>query len=432
MNKVLVISYYWPPHAGVGVQRWLKFVKYMPAYGWDPTVFTPENASFDLQDASLNADIPEEIEVIRFPIWEPFSIFNKLTAGKSKQDVQQGLVMEKERKTWKDKLFIYIRGNLFIPDPRVFWVRPSVKFLADIITSQNITTVITTGPPHSIHLIGLKLKKRHGINWIADFRDPWSNWDLLTKLKVNKIGRYFHKKFENNVLSNADRVITVSDNLAKDLSQLGQRKVDVITNGVDLDQIEIDFTDTSSVDKFRISHIGLLNEMRDPEIFWKALSELVEEHPSFAEDLEINLAGIVSESILSHLKKSNLSTQLSFKSYLSHQNVFRELKSSALLLVILNKTDNAKWIIPGKLYEYLAARRRILLLGPENSNAAEILAKSKGGSCIDFDEKEKMKLFIHHAYLSYKSGDIVTDQSGINNYTRKKLTGDLCEILKQL
>ncbi|MDN5214222.1 glycosyltransferase family 4 protein [Fulvivirgaceae bacterium BMA12] len=430
MNKVLIITYYWPPHAGVGVQRWLKFSKYLPGYNWEPVIFTPENAAFDLQDNSLAKEIPDNIDTIRFPIWEPFSIFNKITRGRNKKNLQQGLVLEKKAPSWKDKLFIWLRGNLFIPDPRVFWVKPSVRFLEEMVKNHNYHTVITTGPPHSMHLIGLGLKKKCNIRWIADFRDPWSNWDLLNKLKVSSLSRSFHRRLEKKVLTHADVVLTVSNRLARDLTALGAKNTKVITNGVDVDQINLDFSQPNAVDKFRISYVGLLNELRDPGFLWEGLSELILENPHLADEIEFNLAGIVSESILTRLENDPvLKKVLNYKSYIAHEQVFEEIRRSAVLLVILNKSDNAKWIIPGKLYEYLIARRKILLIGPPESDAEEILQQTKAGENINFGDKLKLKETLLHCYENYKSGRVVMENTGIDKYSRKMLTGELAKIL---
>ncbi|NBP67544.1 MAG: glycosyl transferase, partial [Cytophagia bacterium] len=196
-KRVMVITYYWPPSGGSGVQRWLKFVKYLPQYGWQPYVFTPENPAFDLKDESLLKDIPSEAEVLHFPIWEPYGLFNKLSGGGVKVNANSA----PQADSWFKKISIWIRGNFFIPDPRVFWVRPSVNFLDDFLREKRIRHIITTGPPHSVHLIGLGLKKRNpSLKWTADFRDPWSEWGFLDTLKLSKLARKRHQQLEKKVL----------------------------------------------------------------------------------------------------------------------------------------------------------------------------------------------------------------------------------------
>ncbi len=433
MRKVLIITYYWPPNAGVGVQRWLKFSKFLPEYGWEPIVFTPENPDFNIKDNTLDANIDQNIKVIQIPIWEPFSIFDRITRGKNKKNIKQGLVLEKSKPSWKDKMFIWIRGNIFVPDPRKFWVKPAVSFLEKYIQDNNIQAIVTTGPPHSMHLVGLKLKRKTGVKWLADFRDPWSNWDLHEKLLVGKWVMNRHKNLERQVLQEADKVVTVSNNLANDLARLGTRKVDVITNGVDEDDFKGLLKKEVAVDKFRISYFGLLNEMRDPTVFWEVLTAICKEDASFQSDLELNIGGIVSESILDNLKQNKfISAALKYKSYIPHKQVFEELRRSALLLVILNKTDNAKWIIPAKLFEYLVTGKEILLLGPENSDAATVLEEAKTGNTVDFEEREKLKVIILNAYQNYKSGNSRLRTADFSKYSRKKLTGNLSVLLGKM
>src|SRR6185295_13357036 len=176
-KKVLIITYYWPPSGGSGVQRWLKFVKYMPQFGLAPFVFTPENPSFEVRDESLLRDVPSEAEIIHFPIWEPYRLFNTISAVFGKKKISQVDQVATGKRSLFQKITSWIRGNLFIPDARKFWVKPSVTILYDLLKSNAINTIITTGPPHSLHLIGLMLKQQNpSLKWIADFRDPWSEW----------------------------------------------------------------------------------------------------------------------------------------------------------------------------------------------------------------------------------------------------------------
>ncbi|HKI88004.1 MAG TPA: hypothetical protein VKA38_03185, partial [Draconibacterium sp.] len=179
MKRVLIITYYWPPSGGGGVQRWLKFVKYLPSNGWKPVVAVPENPEYPVIDLSLQEDVPKEAEIIKLPIWEPYGIFKKITGRKKEERVNTGLLFDEKKQTSIEKISLAIRGNFLIPDPRIFWVKPSIKRLKKLIPELNVEAIITTGPPHSVHLIGYRLNKIFGIPWIADLRDPWSNLDML-------------------------------------------------------------------------------------------------------------------------------------------------------------------------------------------------------------------------------------------------------------
>lgn len=434
MKKVLIITYYWPPSGGGGVQRWLKFSKYLPENGWEPIIFTPENPEFELKDNSLFKDVSKSIEVIKFPIWEPFGIYKKLFSKTTKGSLKQGIVIEKSKLTIGDKLSIWIRANLFIPDPRRFWVKPSVKFLKDFIIDNDINHIVTTGPPHSMHMIGLGLKKHHpNIKWVADFRDPWSDWDILEKLKVSNWAMKIHKNLEAKVITACDILLTVSKRLAKAFEDKNlAKKVIVITNGVD----ESDFNMThppSKEKKFRITHMGLLNEIRDPKTFWLALEELSLEDPEFAEDLEIVLAGMVSGSILTQLDENNtLKSKVKFLDYLSHEKVFEQYAEASVLLLLLNQTNNSKWILPGKLYEYMFAKKSILCLGEKNSDVYDILEETKTGLLFNPNDQEGIKAFILDKYVDFKSETTTNEERQISQYTRKNLAKNLASLLDHL
>ncbi|MFT6868433.1 MAG: glycosyltransferase involved in cell wall biosynthesis, partial [Cyclobacteriaceae bacterium] len=284
-KKVLIITYYWPPSGGVGVQRWLHFAINLNKLGFEPVIYTPEKPQFEILDESI-VDLVADIEVLKKPIWEPFAFFHKLTKNKNK--VTQGTVLEKPKQTLKDKLFIWIRGNFFIPDPRVFWVKPSVKFLGKYLLENKINTIITTGPPHSMHLIGLGLKKSiNHLKWLADFRDPWSDWDILQKLNTSALAMSRHRFLEKRVLENANVVLTVSKRLGKSLQEKMNDKVNVqvIMNGIASSHSEKPVY--TSYEKFVIGYFGMLNELRDPETLWLALEQLCAEKPEIHDRLEI-------------------------------------------------------------------------------------------------------------------------------------------------
>ncbi|MEQ6119223.1 glycosyltransferase family 4 protein [Reichenbachiella sp. MALMAid0571] len=432
MKKVLVITYYWPPSGGGGVQRWLKFVKYLPEFGWEPIVFTPENPDFSLQDDSLMKDVDPGLEVIRFPIWEPFGIYKKIfkTSGKT---VKQGIVIEKSKLSLADKLSIWVRANLFIPDPRCFWVKPSAKFLESIIIGNEIDVVITTGPPHSLHLIGQRLKKSTGVKWVADFRDPWSDWDVLQKLNISKIAHAIHRRMEKKVMQNCDVLLTVSNRLAQSLQEKHfAENVQVVNNGVDEADFQMGRVIQEKV-RFSIVHTGLLNEIRNPESLWDALQELCIEEDGFKGQLELVLAGMVSGSILDFLQQNEqLRNCVTYLDYIPHQKVFDYYESSSVLLLLLNQSENARWILPGKMYEYMFSGKPILTLGEPESDVRDVLLECNAGEVYAFDDKEKIKSFLKSAFDNYKNGTSPLKSEKVKNYTRINLTKKLAGILDTL
>jgi len=427
LKKALIITYYWPPSGGGGVQRWLKFVKYLRNFGWEPIIYTPENPDFELQDESLLADVPDNTKVLKRPIWEPYNSYRKLLGQKAVQ--KQGIVAAGSS-SFIGRLSVWIRGNYFIPDSRVFWVRPSVSFLSKYLKRDKVDVVITTGPPHSLHLIGLELKKRHDIKWVADFRDPWSQWDVLDQLKLNRKSRENHKKLEGTVLAHADQIITVSPTLARSLTELGASNVVVITNGFDT-EVETPRADIST--KFRIAHIGLLNMGRNPEVLWQVLNELCEEDETFSQDLEIYLAGTIEETVLDFIKDFEyLQEKLVYAGYRSHHEIMEDYSRSAVLLLLVNNTSNGRWILPGKMYEYLGQRKPILSFGIPESDASDILIQAGHNPCIDYADKESVKALIKDYYNSFKSDSLNISSANIDKFSRKQLTKQLAACLDKL
>ena len=236
MKKVLIITYYWPPSGGSGVQRWLKFVKFLPQYGWKPIIIVPKDPEYPIYDYSLLNDIPKEAEIIELPIWEPYNIFKKLSGKKKNERVNNGLLFDNKSQSLFVKISLWIRGNLLIPDPRIFWVRPSIRRLKKILPEINPEVVVTTGPPHSVHLIGLELKKSFkNLRWISDFRDPWSEFQMLSEFYTSKFSYKRQRYLEKRVLDSASIITTVSPSWKKVLQSSTKTPVECITNGYDFE-----------------------------------------------------------------------------------------------------------------------------------------------------------------------------------------------------
>ncbi len=430
MKKVLVITYYWPPSGGGGVQRWLKFTKYLGSYGWDPVIFTPENPAFPFQDQTLEKDVPVETEVIRLPIWEPYKFLgNKSKAGGR----MQGQALDKPRRSWKDKLIVWLRGNMMIPDPRIFWVRPASRFLKDLIIDRGYEVMVTTGPPHSMHLIGLKLKKSTGIKWIADFRDPWSEWHQLRHLQVSALVRKWHRRLEKKVLKHADLALTVTQELKGDLVRLGASNAAVITNGYDPE----DFPAASQsgqfdIDKFRISHIGTVDDLRDPGPFFRGLKLAIAQKPEIKENLEVVFSGILSASFLKpYLDDPEIGGFIQTGGYMPHGEIFKEFNRSAVLLLILSDFDNAGAYLPGKFFEYAGSGRPILAVAAPDGALGRAIRTDGNNSIIAPAEHQAIAEKIIDLYSAYSKGDL-SPSNPDTRYSRKDLAGTLATLLDQL
>lgn len=432
MKKVLIITYYWPPSGGGGVQRWLKFVKYLRSFGWEPIVFTPKNPETPVDDFSLLKDIPKGIQVLKNKIWEPYTFYKSLT-GKKKDKIQTAFLKEKEgASSLFESLSVWIRGNFFIPDARKFWISPSVSFLKNFLSIEKVDAVVSTGPPHSAHLIALHLKKELGVPWLADFRDPWTNIDYYHELKLGKRADLKHRRLEKLVLETADAVTVVSPGMIEDFKKISERKYHFIPNGFDAEDIKTLPDETSLGEKFSITHVGSLTRTRNPENLWIVLQEIIGESAEFAGDLTIQNIGKMDISVRDSLKNRKLNQFLRTTDYLPHDQVILAQRKTALLLLLINNTPNANLILTGKIFEYLAARRPILCIAPPDGDAAAIIKETNCGSVFGFDEKHSLKTEIIKSYQLFKQGKLCTNCNNIDQFERKNLTGRMAEVLNGL
>ncbi len=435
MKKVLIITYYWPPSGGAGVQRWVKFVKYLRKFNWEPIVYIPENPHYPVLDKSFNKDIPPDITILKYPIWEPYTIYKKFMGMKKEEKVQHGFIQEEKRSTFKQNISNWIRSNFFIPDARKFWIKPSIKYLTKyFMQHEKPDVIVSTGPPHSMHLIAMGLKKKLDIPWIADFRDPWTGIDFYSQLKLTKRADKKHHKLEKAVLQNADKVIAVGWNMAKELEALGAGSVDIITNGYDdTDFSNIETQNPVNSNKFVLSHIGSLNRDRNPETLWEAISELIKENKKFNKLLQIKLIGKIDIKVIEYLKKYNLQDYYVKIDYVSHKNIPEILQKSNILLLLLNNTPNIESIITGKIFEYIASKRPILCIGSSTGDASKILKDSKSGRAFDFEDKNGIKSFIikrFKCFINQECEDLNSED--IEKYSRKNLTAKLAEMLNSV
>jgi hypothetical protein len=423
MKKVLIITYYWPPAGGSGVQRWLKFTKYLPKYNWQPIISTPENPYFEVQDEALLSDISAEAEIWKTLIWEPYALKDKLF-GKGGESQSAGVISNK--KSLKNKVLNWVRGNVFIPDPKVYWVKPSIKILLKKIKKEGIEHIITTGPPHSMHLIGLGLKKAMpNLKWIADFRDPWSELDLLDEFHLSNSSRKKHKDLEKEVLQTADVTLTVSETWVEDLKRLGGARVELITNGYDAVDFELK---AKTNDKFIIGHYGLLNHLRNPKNLWKSLANLSEENKAFNSKLEIHLSGNIDIEVIAEIESfSCLKGKVKQLGYLSHAQVLEQYNQADVLLLLLFNSKSGVGNYPGKIFEYFAAKKPILAFGPISSDAERLIKNTNTGKYFSYDEK-KIKIDILDLFNNQNNFDF----ENMENFSRKKLTYDLANLLNNL
>ena len=430
MKRALIITYYWPPSGGAGVQRWLKFVKYLRGYGWEPAVYTPENPESPETDTSLLKDIPQNLEIIRRSIWEPYAVYKRLLGQKKEEKVQAAFLSEKKKNPRAQNFSVWIRGNFFIPDARKFWIRPSVKFLVPYLKEHPVDLIVSTGPPHSMHLIARDVASATSIPWLADFRDPWTQIDFYKDLKLTSRADATHRKMEKSVLRKADAITVISPTMASDFRAIHQRDYEVITNGFDEDDILAASPEPDK--KFSIAHIGTLTGTRNPDVLWQVLSQLITEEAGFINDLQVKLVGKADHSVITSLEKYGLTSFIDLTEYLPHDEVTLIQQSSQVLLLLINNTSNSKGILTGKFFEYLAARRPILCIGPTDGDAARILNRTNAGLISGFKDTERTRKNLLEFYHAFKTDNLKAESTGIEEFSRKALTGKMAALMDTL
>jgi glycosyltransferase involved in cell wall biosynthesis len=422
MKKILIITYYWPPSGGAGVQRWLKFSKYLPEYGYEPIILTVDEAeaSYAQLDYSLLQEVGPALSVHKTKTFEPYNLYRKLS---NKKEIPYGGFSNQKKITFFEKLSRFIRGNLFVPDPRRGWNKYALKKALELIHKQQIEVVITSGPPHSTHLIGKKIKDKTDIRWIADFRDPWTDIyyykDLYHSCLAAKIDQYLEKK----VLTSTDKIITVSEEVGKLLLKkipVASDKIVVIPNGYD----ETDFENVEVVKNeiFTVTYTGTISMSYRIDQFIEAISLLPD---SVKGQIRIRFVGNVPEEILNLFRLKNLDSLVEVLGYIPHSQAICQMMSASLLLLAIPDSPDNKGIVTGKFFEYLAAKRPILAIGPLGGDVDIMVQKCRAGKLFSYDEKEEMKLYILKIFEQEQNGSFRDETTGTEKYTRRNLTEQL-------
>ena len=436
MKRVLIISYYWPPTGGSGVQRWVKFAKYLPAEGWQPVIYTPENPEQLAVDTTLEAEIPAEAEIIKTRITEPYELYKKFLrrSGHSKEAVEVNPVNAQE-KSFAQKAAMWVRGNFFRPDPRCLWIRPSVRFLKKYLEEHPVDLIVSTGPPQSMHMIGLRLSQETGLPWIADFRDPWTKIFYFKHLSMTRATEKWHHKMERKVLDNASAVVAVSPLVQQDFQAMTDTPVELITNGFD----ENDFNSEKCTEAFGgpdrdfvITHTGLFAADGNPTTLWEVLGEKCDKDNDFRKHLKIKLIGKTDEEIINAVTEAGLKENMINMGYQPHSKAVEEQRKASLLILPLRKEPEYKAVLPGKLFEYIASFRPVLGIGQTDGAMASILDTTKTGKVLDWEDKESLAGFIDRCWEKHQKGELTTEGADISQFTRRNLTHRMAQLFEKL
>jgi glycosyltransferase involved in cell wall biosynthesis len=423
MEKVLIITYYWPPGSGAGVQRWLKFSKYLPSFNWEPVILTvdPEFATYPGTDISLEAEISSVLKIYKTRATDYFRIYNK----EKKRIPSAGFATEDSNGIW-GKIMRFIRGNFFIPDPRKGWNKYAFSKACEIINTEGIKHIITTSPPHSTQLIGLKLKRKYPeIRWISDLRDPWTDIYYYNQFYPTCFSKMIDRRFEKKVLLSADKIITVGKSLRDIFSEKipdVRNRIEVITNGFDED----DFKGLSSTNtgKFTISYIGTLSDSYPV----KGIMDAINSFSNKGNEVNLKFVGTVSPKVQALIHSRIERASVEFIPYVDHSAAIRYMIDAKVLLLIIPDHRSNRSIITGKLFEYIASGKPVICLGPVDGDAAEIIRESRNGNSFNYYDSTGIEAFLSNLI----SNPGLYETTASSSFSRKKLTASLSIILNEV
>ncbi|MDC1107161.1 glycosyltransferase [Prolixibacteraceae bacterium] len=425
-KRVLIITYYWPPCGGVAIFRPLMMAKHLKALGWDVVVYTAEEAFYPSYDYST--EVPSDIEVIYGKIWEPYKLFKKF-AGRKKEDSSNPVYVRDKKLSWKDQLSIWIRGNLFIPDARKYWIKPSIDRLSSYLEEHPVDVVISTGPPHSSNMIGLGVSQQCGLPLLVDFQDPWTQVDYYKMLKISGWADKQHREMERQLFAGANAITIASPSWAQDLESIGAKQVTPLLLGYEESELlGLQREETG----FQLVHAGILGYDRSPITLIDVLSDLCKGNKAFATDLSILFAGVVDIGLKEYITYKGLDEHTEYTGNVEKRMALQYNMNASILLLPLNKADNVKGRIPGKLYENLRTGNPILCLGPQDSDVGHIIESCGAGITLSYDAYDEMKQFILSCYDHWKKGTKRSASAKVRNYDVANQMAILSDLLDQI
>ena len=407
------------------MQRWVKMCKHLSSLGWNPVVYTPENPALTAIDETLAAEIPPQVEVLRRKILEPGQL-----KGARKSTLSQVNPINSGKKNLKQKIALWIRGNCFIPDPRVLWVRPSVRFLTKYLQEHPVDAIISTGPPHSMHLVARGVSLRTGIPYVADFRDPWTKMFYFKHLGLTKASERKHGRMEREVLRDAAAIIAVSPLVQQEFAQMTSTPVALVTNGFDEDDFRGAMT--PSKDRFTLAHAGLLAADGDPLCVWDALRQLCDEESGFAGNLHLRLAGKTDAAVLQSIRDRGLEDKLENLGYVDHKKAVGVMREASVLLLPLRREPEYRCVLPGKTFEYMASGRPVVGIGQTDGAMAALIGNTHAGVCFEWEDTAGVKEHILQLYRKWQEDALKANTADLSAYSRRGTAAQVAALLDSL
>ncbi len=433
MRRLLVIAYYFPPSGGAGVQRVLKWVKYLRDFDVEPVVLTVEAGAYPKRDETLVRDVPADVAVHRTRSLDPFGAYARLTGRSRQQAVAETSGHLGAEASPAERLARWVRANVFVPDARVGWVPFAVQRGLQLLRDEPFDAVLTSGPPHSVHLTGWALHARTGTPWIADFRDPWTDINYYDELPRTSAAHVLDRWLERSVLARATRVVTVSPGW-RDLllGKVDRAPADfaVIHNGFDPE--DLGPADVPPLDRFTLVYVGSLYGSRSPEVLWRALAALRERGE--IERLRLRLVGRIGDDVLARLDSHGLGAITEHVPYVPHDEAVREMQRATVLLLSVESYRHERGNLTGKVYEYLATGRPVLALGPVEGDAADLLRGTDAGRMLDRDDADGVAEHIRTLYEAWDRGALPTGAppEAIAPYSRRAEAGALAALVAEV
>ena len=434
MKKVLILTYYWPPSGGPGVQRVLKFAKYLPEFGWQPIILTVKNGEYPALDHTLKKDIPKECIVYKVKSLDPTGIYKRFV-GMKKEDKIPVAALAAENDNLGKRIAHWVRLNLFIPDAKVGLISPFVKKAKEIIKEHHIDVILASSPPHSLQIAANRLSKKHHLPWVCDLRDPWTDIYHYDNIKRFILSDKFNHSLEHKVITNADKLITVSPYFTRRFNHKANRDDAVfIPNGFDRDDLDNRNAERKHDETFQISYVGNMSPNQNVEVFWQVIKDLSDKDALFKERFKLCLVGDIQEKVKQSISETGIDQYVSYLGYLPHNEAFGFIKNSDALLFIVGRSKHNKGVLTGKIFEYFSTKNPILSIGPTDGDAAKIISDVNKISMRDYDDYDGLYHNLSTLFTAWKDKTIDNYRSSEDTmkYSRKALTGELVTVLNGL